>query len=338
MAARDKIIAGIDIGTTNTRVAIAQRTGAQLNFGNQIEDGSTHSTITLGNGEIAVIKIPTSHLSTNPSNQIDEHFIGNVKDIIRNKIGRLPDHCIITIPAYFDQSQRQAIINASQNAQLPLLEITSEQIAAAISCLQNRQNNRRETVLIYDYGARSLDAAIIEVRNNEFSIRAICGDTSIGGEAIDDLIVNEMVRRFMENNPEKDPRSNPTSMSKLKLKAEEAKIQLSSCNVSRIVIPNYLEDLTLDETLQRCAFEFICDDIFSKITECIDSAIEHACISKDEITQLILLGGSSNIPIVRETIRDYFEDRIEPLFVVSPETAIAVGAAILCDKKLKQEG
>ena len=334
MAATGQIIAGIDIGTTSTRVAIAKRTGAQLNFSNQIEYGSTPSTITLENGEIVVIKIPKSQLSTNPRNQIDEHVLGNVKDIIRNKIGRLPDHCIITIPPCFDQSQRQAIMNAAQNAQLPLLEISSEPNAAAIACLQNHQNQDNENVLIYDYGASSLDVSILEARNNKYLIRAVCGDTSIGGEAIDDLIVNEMVRRFMGKNPGKDPRSNPSSMSQLKLLAEEAKIQLSSSTESRIVIPNFFEDLTLDETLHRAALELLCDDIFSKITECIDSAIEDACISQDEITQIILLGGSSNIPMVRKTIRDYFEDRIVPLSVVSPETAIAVGAVILCDKKL----
>ena len=267
--------------------------------------------------------------------QISGIVLGEVLEIVKNKTGKLPDHCIITVPAYFNELQRAATKHAAEIAKLPVMHLVNEPTAAAVA-FQYFCKFDKGTVLVYDFGGGTLDVSIVEVNNNKFEVKAVAGNTALGGEDIDATIVQEMVERFMKKHPGKDPRTNPRSMALLKLKAEEAKIQLSSTVEARIVITNFLGSDDLDETLSRAKLEFICDDdIFSKLTECVDKAIEDAGIDQEDITHIILVGGSSYIPIVRQTIAEYFENRITPLNAVAPDTAIAVGAAILCDKMVK---
>ena len=391
MSSRDPIIIGIDLGTTNTCVAMRQRTASGVNFDaveNRVGERTTPSMVAFSNGDALIGKIAKSQLSINPQNtvysakrligrrasdpevqslfknapfrvdgdqndhpritindagktqyfypeQISALVLGEVNETIKSRTGRLPDHCIITVPAYFNALQRAATKYAAEIAQLPLITMVSEPTAAAIA-FQHFCHFNEGIVLVYDFGGGTLDVSIVEVNDNHFVVKAVSGDTAFGGDDIDNLIVEEMVKRFMGKNPGKDPHRNPRSMGILKARAEEAKIQLSSSIESRIVISNFLGDLTLDETITRAQFEFLCDDIFSKLTDCIDIALADADnLSANDITHIILVGGSSYIPKVRSTISEYFEDRIQPLNAVSPETAIAVGAAILCDKKVK---
>ena len=268
------------------------------------------------------------------SEQISAIVLGEVKEIIKSKVGRLPDHCIITVPAYFNELQRAATKHAAEIAELPLVTIINEPTAAAIA-YQHFYNFDEGIFLVYDFGGGTLDVSIVEINNNKFIVRAVSGE-DFGGDDIDNVIVNEMVKRFMEKNPGKDPHKNPRSMGLLKAKAEEAKIQLSSSFEARIVIPYFVDDLTLDEKLTRSAFIFLCDDIFEKLTDCIERAMEDAGISKDKFTHILLVGGSSYIPYVRTTVSEYFGNDIPPLNAVPPDTAIAVGAAIFCDKMVKE--
>ena len=191
--------------------------------------------------------------------------LNDIKEIIKNKTGKLPDHCIITVPAYFDDLQRQAVTHAAEIAQLPLLRLVSEP-TAAVKTYQHFCHFNEGTVLIYDLRAANLDVSIVRVNNDKCVVQAVSGDTALGGVDFDIPIVEEMVRRFSQKNPGKDPTTNRDSMKTLKHKVEEAKIQLSSSDEAKIVIPNIVEDLTLDETLTRNQFEFLCDEIFSKLT------------------------------------------------------------------------
>ena len=391
MASNDPIIIGIDLGTTNTCVAMSHRTADGRVFYDAVENRegktTTPSMVSFSNGEALIGQSAKGQLPSNPQNtvysakrlmgrrasdpelqtlfrnaqfridgdnnghprilinnagniqyiypeEITALVLGEVKETIKMKTGRLPDHCIITVPAHFDELQRDAIRDAAAIAQLPLTTLVSEPTAAVVA-FQHFCQFDEGTVLVYDFGGGNLDVSIVQVQDDRYVVKAVSGDRALGGDDIDNLIVDEMVKRFMGKNPGNDPRRNPGSMAILKAKAEEAKIQLSSSNTSNILIPNFVGGLPLNETLTRAQFEFLCEDIFSKLTDCIDIALEDALISRDDITHIILVGGSSYIPQVRVIVSEYFEDRIRPLNAVSPETAIAVGAAILCDKKVK---
>ena len=264
--------------------------------------------------------------------QISALVLGECKNIVKAKTGRYPDKCIITVPAYFNELQRTATMKAAKIAGLNVLKLVNEPTAAAIA-FQDKFHFTKGTILVYDFGGGTLDVSILEVNENKYMVKAVAGDTAFGGEDIDALLLEEMLRRFKKKNPGVDPSKDSRAIARLKLQCEEMKKQLSTNITSRIYIDKFYNGRDLDETIQRATFESLCDDLFEKITDVIDSAITDAGLSPDDITHLILVGGSSAIPYVSQTISEFFDERLKPLQgAVNPDEAIAIGASILCQK------
>ena len=387
MAKNGKIYIGVDLGTTNTCVALAKYVaGDKMRYEaleNNVGKNTTPSMVGFTDEEVIIGKVAKDQQALHPKQtlygakrligrkfndpevtkifknapfkivgdeydnplfeierngkteryrpeQISSIVLGQVKEIVKMKTGKMPDKCIITVPAYFNDLQRAATKSAAEIADLPIIHIINEPTAAAVA-FQHYNNFDKGTVLVYDFGGGTLDVSIVEVDGPKFTVKAVSGDTALGGEDIDAAIVERMLEKFQKKYPDA-PKPNEKNLAILKLKAEETKIQLSTALESRMVIPNFAGKYDLAETLRRAEMELICDDIFSKLTDCIDTAIEEAHITPDDITHIILVGGSSHIPLVNSTVSEYFDNRIKPLAAVNPDEAIALGAAILCDK------
>jgi molecular chaperone DnaK (HSP70) len=261
--------------------------------------------------------------------QISALILGDIINTIKNKEGRVPDRCVITVPAYFNHIQRKATENAAKIAKIENVIIANEPTAAAIA-YQKQNQIENGTVLVFDFGGGTLDVSILHVDGHNFTVKAVSGDTSLGGEDIDVLLVKEMLRRFKEKNPGRDPSTNQRCMAILKDLCEEAKISLSSAIRVSVTKGAFFEGIDLNEKLTRAELEYICQDIFDKITKPIEEALKEAKMEKEDIDQVITVGGSSNIPAVKEIVSDFFDKRIVPKTGVSFSEGIAVGASIIC--------
>ena len=386
----EKVIVGIDLGTTNTCVALKTKMGFEV-IENLTGDRITPSVVAfLKEGEVVVGNYAKSMQASNPGRVIYgakrlighkrgdedvEHLfknalfkidyddldnpvvvipksaddkkrvhkpeeiaalvLGEVTRIIKNKTGKGIDECIITVPAYFNDLQRKSTKIAAEIAKIPCIRLFNEPTAAAIA-YQDKVKFNNGNVLVYDFGGGTLDVSILNVRDNDFTVLAVSGNTSLGGEDIDAILVDEMIKRFKRQHPDSDPRSKPNAIARLKMVCEEAKCRLSSSLETSIVIGNFVDGFDLNEKLTRQKLEFLCDEIFDKITEPIDIALEDASAKRGgediQIDNIIMVGGSSKIPYVIKTVADYFDNKIKPLTTVDPSEAVALGAAIICSK------
>ena len=264
--------------------------------------------------------------------EISALVLEEINKIVINKTGKAIDKCIITVPAYFNDLQRAATLEAAKIAKLNCLRLLNEPTAAAIA-FQHMVNYEDGIVLVFDFGGGTLDVSILEVKDkNTFNILATSGDTALGGEDIDALLMEYVIKQFMKRNPGKDPHTNPRALALLKQKCEECKIKLSQVTSAKIEIASFYEGLDIDMTITRSNFEFICNEILYKLTDPIETALDEANLETDDITHLIMVGGSSHIPIVSKTVSDFFDDRLKPLSAVNPDEAIALGAAIFCQR------
>lgn len=264
--------------------------------------------------------------------EISAQIIKKCIDMVKLKTGKVPDRCFITVPAYFNHPQRQATERAAQIAGISKVSIANEPTAAAIA-YQHKKDLKKGTVLVFDFGGGTLDISIVEVDGNKFTVKAVAGDTSLGGEDIDALIVDEMIKRFKEKNPELSQNINKRSIAILKEKCEEAKHFLSSSITAPIVIPSFCCGKDLNEKLNRAQLEKLCKPLFDKITAPIETALNDAKLTKENIDAVIAVGGSSKIPAVKEIISDYFGDAYVQIDDDFSSDGVAVGASIICQNE-----
>ena len=387
----DKVVIGIDLGTTNTCVAIAKKKGKTMEYevvenlqgarttpsvvsftadGEQVV-GAFAKTQQLLNPERTVygVKRLFGHkrgdedvetlFRTSPfkvdfddeddpiiiipaqgsdkerkykPEQISAMVLSEVVSIVKNKTGKAPDECIITVPAYFNDLQRNSTLLAAKIAGINCIKLVNEPTAAAIA-YQEKTKFNNGNVLVFDFGGGTLDVSILQVEGNKFIVKAVAGDTSLGGEDIDQILCEEMINRFKKANPGLDPTENKRSLAHLKQACEKAKCQLSTALEAQVTIGSFYKGKDLNEKITRARIEFLCDErIIGKLTDPIEEALEEAGLDADEIDQIILVGGSSHIPAVNEAVTSYFDERIKPLSTVNVDEAVALGACIICDK------
>jgi molecular chaperone DnaK len=254
-----------------------------------------------------------------------------VQERIVAKTKKNIDSCVIAVPAYFNELQRTSTKIAAEIACINVVKIINEPTAAALA-YQHKNEFENGTVVVFDFGGGTLDVSILMVKGNRFAVLAVAGNTELGGEDIDALLVKEMLSRFYKKHPELEGKVNKRSLALLKQKSEEAKCNLTTAITVNIVIPLFCGGVDLDERLSRAELEFLCQDIFNNITEPVSVAIEEAGLQPDDIDTIILVGGSSRIPYVTDALMDFFDNRIQPLSNVDPFEAVAIGAAIYCNK------
>ena len=247
------------------------------------------------------------------------------EDYLRQEV----TEAVITVPAYFSDSQRQATKDACKIAGLDVKRIINEPTAAALAYgLDKKSKNMK--VAVYDLGGGTFDISILELGDGVFEVKSTNGDTHLGGDDFDHAIIEWLASEFASENGGLDLKKDPMALQRLKEAAEKAKIELSSQSSTEINLP-YITAVDgmpkhLVKTLSRAKFEALCDDLFRRSIEPCRKALSDAHLSASQIDEVILVGGSTRIPKVQELVKEFFGK--EPNKSVNPDEVVAVGAAI----------
>ena len=247
------------------------------------------------------------------------------EDYLRQEV----TEAVITVPAYFSDSQRQATKEAGKIAGLDVKRIINEPTAAALAYgLDKKSKNMK--VAVYDLGGGTFDISILELGDGVFEVKSTNGDTHLGGDVFDHAIIEWLASEFASENGGLDLKKDPMALQRLKEAAEKAKIELSSQSSTEINLP-YITAVDgmpkhLVKTLSRAKFEALCDDLFRRSIEPCRKALSDAHLSASQIDEVILVGGSTRIPKVQELVKEFFGK--EPNKSVNPDEVVAVGAAI----------
>ena len=236
---------------------------------------------------------------------------------------------VITVPAYFSDSQRQATKEAGKIAGLDVKRIINEPTAAALAYGLDKKNKNMK-VAVYDLGGGTFDISILELGDGVFEVRSTNGDTHLGGDDFDQAIIDWLAGEFASENGGMDLKKDPMALQRLKEAAEKAKIELSNAASAEINLP-YITAVDgmpkhLVKTLSRAKFEMLCDNLFRRTIEPCRKALEDAKLSASQIDEVLLVGGSTRIPKVQEMVKEFFGK--EPNKSVNPDEVVAIGAAI----------
>ncbi|OQA79841.1 MAG: Chaperone protein DnaK [bacterium ADurb.Bin243] len=243
-------------------------------------------------------------------------------------LGEKITQAVITVPAYFDDSQRQATKDAGSIAGLEVLRIINEPTASALAYgLDKQQKNM--TILVYDLGGGTFDVSVLELGDGVFQVKSTCGDTFLGGDDWDQKIIDYLVDEFKRENGI-DLKNDPKAMQRLRDEAEKAKIELSGVMQTSINIPYITADASgpkhLDTTLTRARFEDITRDLLDKTKKPMERALEDAKLKISDIDQILLVGGSTRMPQVVDLVKSFFGK--DPCKNINPDECVAIGAAI----------
>ncbi len=260
--------------------------------------------------------------------EISAMTLQKMKKTAEDYLGQTVTEAVITVPAYFSDSQRQATKEAGEIAGLKVRRIINEPTAAALAYGLDKKKNDAK-VAVYDLGGGTFDISILELGDGVFEVKSTNGNTHLGGDDFDEKIINWLAEEFMgEENI--DLRKDPMSLQRLKEAAEKAKIELSSSTETEINLPYITATQSgpkhLLRKLSRAKFEQLCDDLIRATIEPCRKALEDAKMSVNDIDDVILVGGSTRIPAIQNIVRDFFKK--EPSKGVNPDEVVAIGAAI----------
>lgn len=345
-------VVGIDLGTTNSCIAIMEG-GNTIVIPNAEGARTTPSVVYFDkSGERIVGQLAKRQQAMNPDRTVssikremgtskkikigdDEYYPQEISAIILKKlkndaeafIGDTITDAIITVPAYFNDAQRQATKDAGKIAGLNVLRIINEPTAAALSYGIQKEDSQK--VLIFDFGGGTFDISILELSNGIFEVINTCGDNKLGGDDIDVLIINYLAEKFKKEYGI-DLRNDKTAYQRLKEAAEKAKIELSTMQSTRISLPFITADATgpkhLEEELDRYQFEEMIAPLVDRTIELMNKAIKESQIPISEIDKILLVGGSTRIPLVQQRIKEITGK--EPHKGINPDECVAIGAAI----------
>ena len=344
-------IIGIDLGTTNSCVAIYEGGEAKV-IANPEGERTTPSVVAFKNGEIIVGGAAKRQMITNKDTiysikrlmgtdkkveangkkytpqEISAMILGDLKKTAEAYLGEKVSKAVITVPAYFNDAQRQATKDAGKIAGLEVERIINEPTAAALAYGLDKQEEN-QTVLVYDLGGGTFDVSILELGDGVFEVKSTSGNNELGGDDFDKRIMDYLVEQFKKEN-KIDLSKDKMAMQRIKDAAEKAKKDLSGVTTTQISLPflSQGEDgpLHLEMSLTRAKFEELCHDLFESTLEPVRKAMKDAKLSKSDIDKVILVGGSTRIPKVQEIIKN--ELGKEPSKGVNPDEVVAMGAAI----------
>ena len=252
-----------------------------------------------------------------------------MKKIAEDYLRQDVTEAVITVPAYFSDSQRQATKEAGKIAGLDVKRIINEPTAAALAYGLDKKNKSMK-VAVYDLGGGTFDISILELGDGVFEVKSTNGDTHLGGDDFDHAIIEWLAREFATENGGLDLKKDPMALQRLKEAAEKAKIELSNASSAEINLP-YITAVDgmpkhLVKTLTRAKFEAMCDDLFQRSIEPCRKALADAHLNASDIDEVLLVGGSTRIPKVQELVKNFFGK--EPNKSVNPDEVVAIGAAI----------
>jgi molecular chaperone DnaK len=369
-------IIGIDLGTTNSCVAVMEGNQPTIIINNEGERTTPSIVAFTKEGERKVGAPAKRQAITNPQNTVSsiKRFMGETYDRVSKEVSRMPykvvrgenntprvdidgrmyspqeisaiilqkmkktaeDYlrqdvtgAVITVPAYFSDSQRQATKEAGRIAGLDVKRIINEPTAAALAYgLDKKHKNMK--VAVYDLGGGTFDISILELGDGVFEVKSTNGDTHLGGDDFDQMIIDWLAQEFASDNGGFDLKKDPMALQRLKEAAEKAKIELSNLTSTEINLPYITADSTgpkhLVKTLTRAKFEALCDPLFQRTIEPCRKALADANLSASQIDEILLVGGSTRIPKIQELVQLFFGK--EPNRSVNPDEVVAIGASI----------
>jgi molecular chaperone DnaK len=369
-------IIGIDLGTTNSCVAVMEGNQPTVIINNEGQR-TTPSVVAFTDGGERKVGSPAKRQAiTNPKNTVFsiKRFMGETYDQVTKEIERVPytvvrgenntprvdvegrqyspqeisamilqkmkktaedylrqpvTEAVITVPAYFSDSQRQATKEAGKIAGLDVKRIINEPTAAALAYGLDKKNQNMK-VAVFDLGGGTFDISIMELGDGVFEVKSTNGDTHLGGDDFDQKIIDWLAQEFAAENGGADLKKDPMALQRLKDAAEKAKIELSNQTSTEINLP-YIMPVDgvpkhLVKTLTRAKFEHLCDDLFQRTIVPCRKALEDAHLNASQIDEVLLVGGSSRIPKVQELVKEFFGK--EPNKSVNPDEVVAIGASI----------
>merc|ERR1712017_42994 len=258
--------------------------------------------------------------------EISSMVLTKMKDTASAFTGTEIKDVVITVPAYFNDSQRQATKDAGAIAGLNVLRIINEPTAAAIAYGLDKKSSGETNVLIFDLGGGTFDVSLLTIDDGIFEVKATAGDTHLGGEDFDNRMVNHFVQEFKRKH-KKDFTSNPRAMRRLRTACERAKRNLSSSANAQIEIDSLYEGVDFYSSITRARFEDLCADLFRGTLDPVEKVLKDAKVDKGSVHEVVLVGGSTRIPKVQELITNYFNGK-EPCRSINPDEAVAYGAAV----------
>lgn len=373
-----KTIIGIDLGTTNSSVAI-WKNGAPFVVPNEYGERTTPSWVAFTDTERLVGRAAKEQALLNPSNtiynakrligrnfddtsiesdiktwpfkvmvnqrqqmvvsaiyrnieqylcpeELQAMILGYMKNVAENYLGEKIADAVIAVPAYFNDAQRHATIDAAQIAGLNCHRIINEPTAAALSYGLNKIMKNEECVMVYDLGAGTLDVSLLEIENGTFHVLSTNGDTHLGGEDFDNLLTNFLCIEFNKKY-QCNIQSNKKAYGRIKNAAEKAKVTLSSSVQTSIDIEALYKGIDFHYVITRSKFEELCSDLFNKCLEPLQLVLDDAKKRKEEINEIILVGGATRMPRIQSILKRFFNGK-ELNKSVNPDEAVACGAAI----------
>ncbi|KAF5102550.1 hypothetical protein D0Z03_000399 [Geotrichum reessii] len=258
--------------------------------------------------------------------EISSMILTKMKETAEGYLGGTVSNAVITVPAYFNDSQRQATKDAGLIAGLNVLRIINEPTAAAIAYGLDKKAEGERNVLIFDLGGGTFDVSLLTIEDGIFEVKATAGDTHLGGEDFDHRLVNHFVAEFKRKH-KKDLSTNQRALRRLRTACERAKRTLSSSAQTSIEIDSLFEGIDFYTSITRARFEELCQDLFRNTIEPVEKVLRDSKIDKASVHEIVLVGGSTRIPKVQKLVSDYFNGK-EPNKSINPDEAVAYGAAV----------
>ncbi|KAG0239294.1 ATPase with role in protein import into the ER [Mortierella sp. GBA43] len=257
--------------------------------------------------------------------EISAMVLGKMKETAEAFLSKKVTHAVVTVPAYFNDAQRQATKDAGTIAGLNILRVINEPTAAAIAYGLDKKDGER-TILVYDLGGGTFDVSLLSIEDGLFEVLATNGDTHLGGEDFDQRLIEHFVKSYKKKN-DKDITKDLKTMGKLKREVEKAKRTLSSQMSVRIEIDSFFEGNDFSETLTRAKFEELNNDLFKNTLKPVEKVLEDANLQKKDVHDIVLVGGSTRIPKVISLIEEFFGGK-KASKGINPDEAVAYGAAV----------
>ena len=259
--------------------------------------------------------------------EISAMVLSKMKETAEAYLGEKVSDVVITVPAYFNDSQRQATKDAGAIAGLKVLRIVNEPTAAALAYGLDKNLSGEKNVLIFDLGGGTFDVSVLSIdEGSMFEVKSTAGDTHLGGEDFDNRMVNHFVSEF-KRKYKKDISGNPRSLRRLRTACERAKRTLSSSTQANVEIDSLFEGIDFYTSITRARFEELCADLFRSTLEPVERALTDAKLDKSKIHEVVLVGGSTRIPKIQKLLQDFFCGK-ELNKSINPDEAVAYGAAV----------